>query len=76
MEPSGSPTWIKQPLEVNVGNAVTSIGDYAFYYCINLTSVTLHDSVTSIGNYAFSSCSNLTSVTIPNSVTIIRDYAF
>ena len=50
---------------------VTSIGDYAFYYCFSLTSVTIPDSVTSIGYYAFLNCTSLTSVTIPRSVTNI-----
>jgi len=56
--------------------SVTSIGDYAFYGCTGLTSVTIGNSVTSIGNYAFAYCSALTSVTIPNSVTSIGSAAF
>ena len=58
------------------GKTVTSIGDYAFYHCSGLTSVTIPDSVTSIGDYAFYDCSGLTSVTIPDSVTSIGDGAF
>ncbi len=57
-------------------DSVTSIGDYAFCYCTNLTSVTIPDSVTSIGNYAFYCCTNLTSVTILDSVTEIGASAF
>ena len=45
-----------------IPNSVTSIGDYAFYYCIGLTSVTIPNSVTSIGEWAFRDCSGLTSV--------------
>jgi uncharacterized repeat protein (TIGR02543 family) len=47
----------------------TSVWDYAFAYCISLTSITLPNSVTSIGSYAFDDCSRLTSITIPSSVT-------
>ena len=58
------------------GKPVTSIGDEAFYYCYNLTSIVLPNSVTSIGNYAFEDCTSLTSITIPNSVTSIGGCAF
>ena len=40
--------------------SVTSIGDYAFYRCSSLTSVTIPNSVTSIGESAFARCSSLT----------------
>ena len=56
--------------------SVTSIGDYAFFKCSSLTSVTIPNSVTSIGKYAFEYCSGLTSVTIGNSVTSIGRDAF
>ena len=52
------------------------IGEFAFYNCRSLTSVTIPSSVTSIGKYAFSGCSGLTSVTIPSSVTSIGESAF
>jgi hypothetical protein len=61
---------------VNIGNSVTSIGNYAFQGCTGLTSVNIGNSVTSIGNYAFQGCSGLTSITIGNSVTSIGNYAF
>ncbi len=61
----------------DVNYTVTSIGNYAFYYCQGLTgSLTIPNSVTSIGDEAFYYCSGLTSVTIGNSVTSIGDVAF
>ncbi len=59
-----------------IPDGVTSIGDYAFFYCYSLTNVTIPDSVTNIGDSAFGSCDSLTSITIPDSVTSIGDYAF
>ena len=59
-----------------IPNSVTSIGDYTFYGCSGLTSVTIPNSVMSIGWSAFEDCSGLTSVTIPNSVTSIEGRVF
>ena len=58
------------------GKPVTSIGAYAFYYCDNLTSVTIPNSVTNIGASAFSRCSYLQSVEIPSTVVSIGRSAF
>ena len=55
---------------------VTTIGDPAFAFCYDLTSVTIPDSVTAIGEGAFYYCTSLTSVTIPDSVTSIGVRAF
>ena len=59
-----------------IPNGVTSIGQYAFYDCTSLTSVTIGNSVTSIGQTAFRGCTSLTSVTIGNSITEIGGSAF
>ena len=72
---SGSAEKVDIPEKID-GKSVTSIGDYAFYYCSSLTSVTIPNSVTSIGEYAFGDCANLTNITIPNSVTSICKGAF
>ena len=55
---------------------VTTIGDWAFYDCDALTSITIPDSVTTIGEKAFIDCSALTSITIPDSVRTIGYAAF
>ena len=55
---------------------VTSIGSYAFCFCIDLTGIVIPNSVTSIDNYAFYNCSGLTSAVIGNSVKSIGEWAF
>ena len=50
--------------------SVTSIGDYAFYNCSGLTSVTIPNSVTSIGKEAFYKCSSLTSLSVEAGNTV------
>ena len=43
---------------------MTTIGDYAFSYCFNLTSIEIPASVTSIGKEAFCDCSGLESISV------------
>jgi hypothetical protein len=61
---------------VAIPPGVVSIGDRAFYYCVNLNSVTIPAGLASIGNYAFEGCKKLTGVAVPASVGSIGDYAF
>ena len=49
---------------VNVDNA-TTVGNYVFENCINLTEIHLPSTVTSLGKYIFSGCSNLEKITLP-----------
>ena len=77
------PTWPNGDLEIpnsvtynETTYTVTSIGEYAFVFCSNLTSVTIPNTVTVINNEAFYECRGLTTVTIPNSVTKIGGNAF
>ena len=58
-----------------IESGVTTIGDYAFIYCNNMTAITIPAGITSIGDYAFSSCNSLATITIPAGVANIGDYA-
>jgi len=57
-------------------SGVTSIGEYAFAECKNMTAVTIPDSVTRMGSRAFSDCTSLQSVKIPEGVTVIEGSLF
>ena len=56
--------------------AVKSIGEYAFYQCSDLTSVTIPEPMKRIGQLAFAGCSSLTTATISESVKSIGGGAF
>ena len=73
--PTYTPGTIAIPSELS-GCPVTSIGNFAFLNCHNITSVAIPESVTNIGGAAFSYCSSLTSVTIPDNVANIDESAF
>lgn len=60
----------------NTRHAVTSIGDYAFRDCNEMTSVAIADSVTEIRTGAFVNCSKLSKAAVPNSVRSIGNSAF
>ena len=62
--------------EYTVPDSVTSIDDYAFYNCYNLTGIAFGSGITSIGSYAFKYSASLTSVIIGSSVTFIGNSAF
>ena len=65
---------VTRTLTTYTNDRVKSIGDYAFYRCSNLTSVSF-PACTSIGGYAFANCSSLKSVSFPVCTTI-SSYAF
>lgn len=59
-----------------VEDGVTTLGDYAFYACENLSAVSLPGSLERIGTYAFGGCRALTSIVVPEGVRIIAAKAF
>lgn len=60
------PWYSSRPLiqQVVISKGITSVGNYAFSDCSNLTSVQISESVTSIGVGAFADCSALTEMSI------------
>lgn len=62
--------------ELVIPEGTTKIGNYAFYSCAAIDSITIPDGVTSIGNYAFYKCGNLCFLTLPNGLETIGNYAF
>ncbi len=61
---------------VEIGEGVTSVGEYAFSNCQSITSVNLPDSLTDIGPNAFNMCVNLPSIYFPKGVKTIGTAAF
>ena len=55
---------------------VTTIGIYAFYRCLFLSSVVIPNGVTSIGDQAFKACESLTLINIPDGVISIKNRTF
>lgn len=61
---------------VSFGKNLKEIGNSAFIYCENLTSVVIPDQVESIGDSAFRFCGVLSQLTLGANVTKIGDNAF
>jgi hypothetical protein len=56
--------------------SVTTIDNYAFSFCVGLTSIEISQSVKEIKDQAFIYCRNIATITIPSSVTVIGENAF
>ncbi len=61
---------------VVVESGVTTIGDYAFYRCENLSKILIQGDVAIIGQFAFSQCTALEEISLPNTVREIEQSAF
>ena len=63
-------------LQVVIQPGVTTVGDYAFYNCFDIQSVTLPDGITKIGESAFYGCHKMSDCNIPSSVTELGNNCF
>ncbi len=62
---------------ITVPASYTYIGDYAFYDCDALTSVTFEgNAITEVGTSAFQACGLLESINLPSSVKEVSAFAF
>ncbi len=64
---SGGAPWyhiIEQITSLDIKSGVTTIGDYAFYWCNGLTSIVIPKDITSIGFAAFGNCRRIESITV------------
>jgi len=59
-----------------LGEDVTEIGEYAFYGCENMKSITFSDNLQKIDNYAFGGCGGLKTLVLTNNITEIGNNAF
>lgn len=55
---------------------VRTIGDYAFYGCKQLKTITLSENVAVIGEYAFYGCESVQKIEIPDGATYIKYCSF
>lgn len=66
----------KNIVSVTLEQGVTTISDYAFWNCANITKAEFPEGLLSIGCEAFYNCNQLKSITIPDSVTVMGTKAF
>ena len=58
------------------GQNLLSIGQYAFYNCSTLVSVTVPEGVQTLGAHAFYNNSSLVKIKLPSTLNVIGNYAF
>ena len=62
--------------DYQIPDGTVSVGDYAFYYCVNVSSITVPGSVRSLGEGTFGNCSSLTKAVLNEGLEEIGEYAF
>lgn len=69
--------WIGESFnKVVIEEGVTSVGNYAFYWCDAVTDITLPNGITSIGKASFSGCVELININLPQGIISIGVDAF
>lgn len=61
---------------VRIDAKLTTLPDYTFRMCRNLSEIILPETLTTIGAYAFYNCYNLESIVLPENLETIFDYSF
>ena len=62
--------------KIKFSDYVTTIKEYCFYQCTNMTSIEIPCSITTLKKSVFSQCTKLESIIIPNDVSSIGDCLF
>lgn len=62
--------------KVILPEGLEEIGDYAFYFCINLKNIYFSSTVKKIGDYAFYHCNRLLHLLLPDALEYIGENAF
>ncbi len=63
---------------LKIGEKLEGIGDFAFFNCSGLNSVTLGNGINTVGNYTFANCVNLREMNIPQycNITAFGNHTF
>lgn len=61
---------------VEVQKGVTSVGDYAFYNCPQLSEITFASTVKHLGSMSFALCEGLTELTLPDTIKTAGEQTF
>ncbi len=69
-------SYAEQIKSVTIEEGVTSIGNFAFENCVNLTKIDIADGLELVSGSAFAGCVKLTKVKLPDTVTLIGNNAF
>ena len=61
---------------VVIERGITSVGDFAFFYLVNVQEITMPEGITYIGENSFDMCNSIREIYIPASVNYIHELAF